>query len=88
MSIEEKIRKYKEARHMEAQAREYADAIADEIKSEMQAEGREKWYIGEYKITYTDCERRDIDKKRLEAEQAEIYAEYLKITSYKRFAIA
>lgn len=86
--IESKIKEYREYKRMIEEMQKLVDNIADELKSFMEESGESKVIIGEYKMSYTDCVRKDIDKKRLEAEQADIYAAYLKETSYKRFYIA
>jgi len=41
--------------------------------------------IGGYKLSYLECTRKDIDKKRKQTEHGEIYAGYLKETNYRRF---
>jgi len=84
----EKIKAYREYKRLAEEAQALADAIADELKSAMTEAGESKMIIGEYKLSYTDCKRTDIDKKALQADHADIYAEYLKETTYKRFSVA
>ena len=88
MTLESKIKEYREYARMIEELEALKDAIADELKAAMTEAGSSKLIIGEYKLSYTDCTRKDIDKKRLEAEQSEIYTAYLKETSYKRFSVA
>lgn len=91
MTNNEMVTKIKEMREMKRLAEEclsIADSIADELKQMMIEANAEKMIIGEYKLSYTQVSRVDVDKKRLELEQAEIYAEYQKITSYKRFLVS
>jgi len=83
-----KIREYREFKRLAEEAQAAADSIADEIKKAMTEAGESKMIVGEYKLSYTDCTRRDIDKKALAADHADIYAAYLKETTYKRFSIA
>ena len=83
-----KIREYRELKRLAEEAQAAADAIADEIKAAMTEAGESKMIIGEYKLSYSDCTRKDIDKKALAADHADIYAAYLKETTYKRFSIA
>jgi len=64
------------------------DAIADELKSLMTATGQDRLAVGQYTISYTDCLRRDIDKKALKSDYNEIYNGLLKETHYKRFSVA
>ena len=86
--IEAKIKEYREYKRMIEETQKLADNIANELKAYMEESGESKMIIGEYKISYTECTRVEIDKKRLEAEQAEIYAAYLKESTYKRFSVA
>ena len=44
--------------------------------------------VGEYKLSYTEVTRTDIDKKGLETDHGDIYAAYLKTSQYKRFSVA
>ena len=88
LNFETKAREYREYKRMIEELQGLADSIADEIKSAMNEAGESKLIIGEYKISYTDCTRRDLDKKRLEADHGDIYAAYTRETSYKRFAVA
>ena len=51
-----------------------------------QMEGKETVICGQYKLTYKDVSRRDIDRKALEEKYPEIAKEFEKVTSYKRFS--
>ena len=84
----EKIREYREYTRMMEELAALKDAIADELKAWMTQEGKAKATVGEYKLSYTEVTRSDIDKKRLQAEQEEIYNAYQKETKYMRFAVA
>ena len=87
-NLQDKIREYKEYARMIEEMEALKNAIADELKAEMTATGQDKMIIGEYKLNYIDCTRRDIDKKRLEAEHKALYDAYIKETTYKRFSVA
>jgi len=86
--LEGKIREYREYKRMIEELEEIKDAIADELKAAMLEVGKDKMIVGEYKLSYGEYTRKDIDKKRLEAEQSEIYAAYLRESTYKRFTVA
>ena len=79
---------YKEYKRMIEETQSLADAIADRLKAAMTEAGEEKIIVGQYKLTYVDAIRRDIDRKRLESEHKAIFDEMLKETSYKRFSVA
>lgn len=86
-NLESKIKEYREMKRLAEEAQAAADSIADELKQAMTECGESKLIVGEYKLSYVDCTRKDIDKKALQAEHADIYAAYLKVTNYKRFAV-
>lgn len=85
--MEEKIRQYREYKRLAEEAQAIADSLADELKAELTAQGQTKLIVGEYKVSYTDCIRKDIDKKALQADYSDIYNQYVKETSYKRFSV-
>ena len=85
--MESKIKEYREYARMIEELTALKDAIADELKAELAERGETKLIVGEYKISYTDCTRKDLDKKRLEADLGDL-TEYTKVTTYKRFSIA
>ena len=84
----EKIREYREYKRMVEEMQQIIDSISDELKTVMTEAGQTKMTVGEYKLSFVDVTRQDIDKKRLEAEHADIYDAYLKEVTYKRFSIA
>ena len=85
--LEAKIKEYREMKRLAEEALAAADSIADEIKAVMTEAGQDKMIVGEYKLSYTDCTRKDLDKKRLKADLGDL-SEYTKITMYKRFSVA
>jgi len=87
-NLEEKIKEYQTYKRRIEELKDLAEKIADELKAMMLEAGQDKMIIGSYKLSYLDYTRKDIDKKRLQAEQNAIYAAYLKETTYKRFIVA
>jgi len=85
-NLEAKIREYREYARMIEEMESIKSAIGDELKAAMN--GESKMIVGEYKLSYTDCTRKDLDRKRLESDHADIYAAYIKETTYKRFQVA
>jgi predicted phage-related endonuclease len=88
LNLEAKAREYREYKRMIEELQDLADGIADELKAALTEAGESKLIVGEYKLSYTDCTRKDIDKNRLEAEHGALYNAYLRETTYKRFAVA
>ena len=86
-NLESRISEYREMKRLAEEAQAVADAIADELKAAMIEAGESKMIVGQYKLSYTDVTRTDIDKKALQADYADIYAAYIKETSYKRFLV-
>ncbi|MDR1001599.1 MAG: hypothetical protein LBL96_12530 [Clostridiales bacterium] len=86
-NLESRIREYREYARMIEELAALKEAIADELKAAMSAAGESKMIVGEYKLSYTDCTRRDLDKKRLEADLGDL-SDYTKVTTYKRFQVA
>ena len=85
--LEAKIREYREYKRMIEEMQALADTIADELKAAMTEAGESKMIIGEYKISYTEATRENLDKKRLEADLGDLSG-YTKTTHYKVFKVA
>lgn len=88
LELTARIKEYREYKRLAEEMLSIADSIADELKALMTQEGKEKMIIGEYKLSYTDVSRKDIDKKALAADYTDIYNAYLRETSYKRFLVS
>lgn len=85
--IQAKCKEYREMKRIAEEAQAVADSIADELKALMTETEQDKMIVGEYKLSYSDRKRTDINKKALQEAQPEIYAEYLTETSYKVFQV-
>ena len=88
IELTDKIREYRECKRMIEELESLAESIADDLKAVMSAANETKMIVGEYKLSYIDCIRKDIDKKALQAAHADIYAAYLRESTYKRFSVA
>ncbi|MCL2083291.1 MAG: hypothetical protein FWH04_08685 [Oscillospiraceae bacterium] len=86
--ITSKIREYKEYSAIIKELEAVKDTIADELKAILTQAGEDTMTVGDYKMSYTDYSRRDIDKKALAADHSALYAKYLKESTYKRFIVA
>jgi len=85
--LEAKIREYREYKRLIDETKKLTDSIADELKEVMEESGENTMIVGEYKMQYVDVARRDLDRKRLEAEHKALHDAYLKDTVYKRFSV-
>jgi len=85
--LESKIKEYREYKRLIEETKKLADDIAEELKAVMEGTGESSMIVGEYKMHYIDIVRKDLDKKRLEAEHKALHDAYLKETTYKRFSV-
>lgn len=85
--IQAKCKEYREMKRMAEEAQGMADSIADELKALMTAEGQTTRIEGQYKLSFADRSRKDINKKALQEAQPEVYAAFLTETSYKVFTV-
>ena len=85
--METKIKEYREYKRMIEELETLASAIADKLKAAMAEVGKDKMIIGEYKLSYSDVQRRTLDQKYLEADLGDL-SEYMSVTTYKRFSVA
>ena len=88
MNLTEKIREFRELKRMSEELLKMADSIADELKAHMIETNQTMMIIGEYRLSYNEISRIDIDKQRLKDEQEEIFAKYSYIKRYKRFLVS
>jgi len=85
--LESKIKEYREYKRLIEETKILADSIAEELKGVMENANESTMIVGEYKMHYIDVVRKDLDKKRLEAEHKALYDAYLKESTYKRFTV-
>lgn len=85
--LESKIREYKEYARIIEEAQAIRDAIGDELKAMMAAEGVDKLIVGEYKLSYVDVTRTTLNRARLEEKFGDL-TEYTNTSTYKRFSVA
>ena len=82
------IREYREYARMIEEMEAIKDSLADQLKAYMVESGQTKVIIGEYKMSYTDITRTDINRKLLKEEEAEIFEKYSYSTVYKRLLVS
>ena len=83
----DKAREYRELKRLSEEALKEANAIADELKSFMLQEDKDEIIAGEYKLSYKESLRTDIDKKALREKYKEIYDALSTETTYRRFLV-
>lgn len=88
MEMENKIAKLQEWEALAEEAKSEAEALRDEIKSEMNARKTEELEVGRFIIRWTSVLSNRFDTTTFKKEHAEMYKQYTKQTSSRRFSIA
>lgn len=89
MSINEIEMKVKELRQLQAlidEAEAEADAIRDAIKAQMG--DAEELRAGEYRITWKAVSSSRFDTKAFKADHADLYGQYTRTSTTRRFCVA
>lgn len=82
-----KTRELKELKIMLNELEAEIDSIEDEIKQEMTATGVEELIVDVFTIRYKDVKSNKFDSKAFKATYEELYNQYCKPTTYKRFTV-
>ena len=85
--LQAKCQEYREYKRLADEAKDLMDGIADEIKAYMTESGQDKTIAGQYKISYTETKRTDIDKQALKDNHPEVFYSLIKETFFRRFAV-
>lgn len=83
-----KVRELKDLKLMLEELEAEITTIEDEIKAEMNAQGKEEITVDVFKIRYKTITSSRFDSKAFKATHAELYSQYTKPTTSKRFTIA
>ena len=91
MSINELSAKAKELKELKALAAQIADEIStieDLIKQTMTAEGKEEIVTDMFTLRYTTVKSRRFDSTAFKKTHGDLYDQYTKETTTKRFSVA
>ena len=91
MSTKDITAKVRRLKRLQAKAEEIQaeiTAITDELKAELTAQDTEELKAGEYKIRFTTVTSNRFDSKAFKATHADLYNQYTKQTSSRRFSVA
>lgn len=80
------VAEYRSLKAMKDELDEQIKAAEKEIIQYMTEQNKTKEVGENYKINYSDCTRKTLDAKRLEADLGNL-DEYRKVTSYKRLTV-
>lgn len=86
--LEKKIKKLQEWEALAEEAKAEAEALKDEIKAEMLNRDTEELTAGRYICRWTPVLSNRFDTTTFKKEHAEMYKQYTKQSSSRRFSIA
>ncbi len=90
MSVNElsaKIRELKELQQLVEEAEAEMEAIRDELKAHMTEQNAEEITVDVFKVRYTTVQSSRFDTAAFKKTHADLYAQYSKPTTTKRFTI-
>ena len=91
MSVNElsaKIRELKELQQLVEEAEAEMETIRDELKAHMTAQNTEEITVDVFKVRYTTVKSSRFDTAAFKKTHADLYQQYSKPTTSKRFTIA
>lgn len=83
-----KLRELKEMKAMVAELEAEIDTIEDEIKAHMTENETEEMIVDMFKVRYTTVKSSRFDTTAFKKTHADLYKQYTKPTTTKRFSIA
>ncbi len=87
-NIDLKAKELKELQIMADELNAEIEAIKDELKQEMSNRNVDELVTFEYKIRYKEVTNSRFDSKSFKAKYEELYNQFVKTTTSKRFSIA
>lgn len=82
-----KVRKLKELKIFADELLAEITTIEDELKAEMTAQNVEEMTVDVFKLRYKAATSNRFDSKTFQATHAELYEQYTKPTTYRRFTV-
>ena len=83
-----KVRELKELKSMQDELADEITAIEDEIKAVMLSSGTDEMTVDVFKIRYKLVESKRFDSTAFKATHADLYNQYTKTTTCRRFSVA
>lgn len=87
-NIESKVKELKELQRMSEELTAEIESIKDELKAEMAARNTDEITTTEYKIRYKEVTSNRFDTTSFKAKYSDLYKQFTKTTTSKRFTIA
>lgn len=88
IEITSKIEQLKELEELIEEAKAEAEALKDEIKSEMMKQGKEEMEVGKYIVRWTSVLSNRFDSTAFKKVMPEVYKAYTKQVASRRFTIS
>ena len=88
IEMKNRICQLKELEALIREAQAEAEAIKDQLKAEMTAQGTEEMTVDVYTVRYKTVTSRRLDSKKLKADHADLYNAYTTETTACRFSVA
>ncbi len=86
--ITAKVKQIKELMVLIEEAQAEADSLKDEIKHHMEQQGTEEMTVDMFKVRYTTVTSSRFDSAAFKKTHADLYGQYTKQTTSRRFSIA
>ena len=83
-----KVRELKELQQMSDELTAEIESLKDELKAEMTAEGKDEMTVDVFVLRYKPVSTSRFDSKAFKATHAELYNQYSKTSTSKRFTIS
>ncbi len=87
-NITAKVRRLKNLQAKVEELQSEITAIQDELKAELIAQNTEELKAGAYKIRFTTVTSNRFDSRKFKVTHADLYEQYTKQTTSKRFSVA
>lgn len=87
-TLEAKIEALKDLEAFAEEVKQEIDSLKDCIKAEMLAQDTDEMTVGKYIVRWTSVLSNRFDSTTFKREHAEMYKQYIKQTSSRRFSIA
>ena len=88
IELTSKVRELKELEHLIEEATTEAEAVKDTIKAEMTARGAEEMTVDVYKIRWAIVNSNRFDTTAFKATHKDLYEQYTKASTTRRFSVA
>lgn len=86
--MESKVRELRQLQALIDEAQQEAEAIKDQIKASMTAQGAEELRAGEYRITWKAVTASRLDTAALRKALPDVVERFTKTTTSRRFCVA